>query len=301
MRWSFNTHLATASAVAIVVLVILFCSWPKVNESSRNVQRQTKDASLPNEYLASIQRALKTERELDTQVQLTVYYQGPVLVRVAWREPDFLYIHVGQFGDNPEQWYWYENQKLCVYEDCPVRGVRGICVTNILQIAEGNAERAFELVLSKSENVTYYGKVGVGLLRLIQDAATDRLEINETETTWLLKAATDAFDTKRIEPFLSGTEDRTFVVFELPRTARIVPEVDSIRVWLEIVPNEPGVAYPPEAAIIARFETIQFSLDRERLTFPKPPIGAMKAIELDSVDEINVDIMYSVRFTPNTE
>lgn len=301
MRWDLKSKLVTVCVAGLILLLAVFCIRPLLEESSHDDPRVTTTRSVSRDHLESIQSQLKTARELDAQMRVTIYYQGPVPIRIARRKPEFLFFHKDSFGDAPAEWYWYENQQLCVYEEWRARGGRGVCVTNILEIAEGSAERAFELVLSKSENLAQYGYVGLGLLRLAQEAPAAQLKISETDTAWQLTGAADVFDSKVIERFLSGTEDRTFVVFELSRPARVMPRIASIRVGLESVSTEPGTAIPPAAGTIAEFDSLQFLLDREQFRFPKPPTNAIKNIKLKDVDAIDVGIMNRLPLIPTTE
>lgn len=292
MRCSIRLKLATLAAIAMVFLSVALCIWYQNDDSHHDAQTIAKAASLPKDRLGSIQRELRNARDFYAELRITVGYQGPYPVQIAWRKPHIVFIHIAALLDNPEVWYWFENQQLCVYEKWPARGSRGVCVTNVLPISECNAERAFELILSKSESLAYYGNLGLRLLQLIQDVAVKRLDIKESETMWQLTAETNAFDAKLIKPFQEGSNDRTFVVFELPRTATMAT-IDTIRVETE--------GYPPEAGVIATFEALQFSFDRERLKFPKPPPGLMKTIEVKDVDALNSEIIDSLRPTPIAE
>ena len=86
---------------------------------------------------------------------------------------------------------------------------------------------------------------------------------------------------------MEGSDKRAFVVFELPRSARTMAKISSIRVGLETIPPE-----SPKAGHLVEFESLQFSFDRERLKFPKPPPGLMKTIEVKDADALNSDIIY---------
>ena len=283
----------SVAAFSIFSMMAELCIRIQPDKSDRTVEHvQTR----PRESLASIQHQLRTAQEFDAQLRVTVAYQGPFHVRIAWRKPDFIFIHVAGLWDNPAEWYWYENQQLCVYEVWPARGARGVCVTNVLQLAEGDAERAFELVLSKSESFTAYGNVGLRLLQLVQEVAAAQLDINETETAWQLTATPDAFNAKVIEPYMEGSDNLAFVVFELPRSTRPMAKISSVHVGLETVPPESA-----KAGHLAEFESLQFSFDRERLKFPKLPTGLMKTIQVKDAEALNSEIIDSLRPIPIAE
>lgn len=297
MRWNSNHTFAMVAVIAIVSTTALSYIWLRVRDSNHDVQANA--ASMPKASLTSIQDQLKTAPEFDAQLRMTIYYQGPVPVRIAWRKPDFFFIHVDRFGDAPATWYWFENQQLCVYEEWHERGARGVCVTNIIPLADGDAERAFDLVRSKSETLAYYGHVALDLLQLIQDAAAERLDINETDTTWQFAAPPEAFDTALFEPYLFGPDCRTHVVFELLRRDRSMAEIAAIRVGCEPVPpiaRVGGILF--EAGFIAEFDSFRFSCDRERLKFPAPPADMMHSIEVENVDALNTEIIDNVRPVP---
>lgn len=293
MRSHFNYILMSVAGFSIFSMMAVLCiriQPDKPNHAVAHVQAH------PRESLASTQHQLRTAQEFDARLRVTVAYQGPYDVQIAWRKPDFLFIHVAGLWDNPAEWYWYENQQLCVYEVWPARGARGVCVTNVLQLAEGDTERAFDLVLSKSESFSAYGNVGLRLLQLAQEVAVAKVDINETETAWQLTATPNAFNAKVIEPYMEGSEQRAFVVFELPRSARTMARISSIRVGLESVPPE-----SVKAGHLAEFESLQFSFDRVRLKFPKPPPGLMKIIEVKDVDALNVELTNPLRLVPTNE
>ena len=290
MRWKSVIMLVPVAAITGILLAALFFRQLRVDES--NDVAQEMSSSTPEDLLAEIQLQLKTAKEFDAQLQITIYFQGPVPIQIAWRKPEFFFIHVGAFGDNPATWYWFENQQLHVYEEWPMQRARGVCVTNLMQIAEGDAKRGFDLVLSASEFHAYLGYIALELLDLLKDAAAERLEINETETLWQLTGAPDAFDAKLIEPF--DTDDRTSARFELPKADHAQSWITAIRIEYESVLPGPENSIPPDAGIIAEFESLQFSFDRERLTFPHPPHDLMKIVEVKDIDAL-MEVMNSLR------
>jgi len=293
MPWIVGTILAVALLAAAVSYLAARRGSSPHHETQTSSRTALNKQPPGQDRFTQIQRQLTAAGEFDAELQETVYYQGPAAVRIAWQKPDFVFIHVGGFGDNPRTWYWYENQKLCIYEEWPARGGRGVCVTNVLDVA-GGAERAFALVLNKCGGFAYFGELGLRAIHLLEVARSDRLEIVETDKEWRCTASEDSFAVDSIKPFLSGTEYRTLVTFLLPREAQSPAAVAKILVEYQNPNREKRLDVPPEGGVITDVKALRFSLDRKQLQFANPPAGSMKTVEIESSEKLGPEIINSL-------
>jgi hypothetical protein len=293
MRWKLVSALVTVAAILALLFIVQFFNPLKITDFDDVSGGKT--ASTPKDLLAGIQRQLKTAEEFDAELRISIYYQDPVPVRIAWRKPEFLFIHVGATGDNPATWYWIDNQQLYVYEESPSRPPRGICVNNLMQIAEGDAKNGFELALSASKIHAYYGYVALSLFRFLQDAGSERLENSEMKSVWRLTGEPHTSNAEMMELFVTENGNRSTVVLELPKADRADVTLATIRIEYGSIQSQADSDVPPEAGIIAEIDTLQFSLDRTRLKFPTPSYDSLETVDLKDSNALNVDFSWILR------
>ncbi len=297
VRWTAWIALVVVVAVLIFLLTNQYLTPFTVTDSDDVSQ----GARVLRDRLADIQEQLRTTDGIDAEVQCTIYFQGPVAVRVARHKPDFLFIHVSSYEDNPATWYWFDNHQLYVYEEWPNRPPQGICVSNLMQIAEGNTNYGFELVVDASKAHAYYGYVALSLLRLFQDADPERLEISKTDLLWQLTGKPHTDDPHLMELFATGTGDHSDLIFELPQAAQTGASTPSLRI--KFGPAQPwgGSEIPPEAGVVAEFDALCFSLDRSRLKFPAVSSDLLETIDLSDRGALNSDFSRLLRPVRNLE
>ncbi len=286
MRRKLLIALVTVGAMLALLFAVQFFIPHKITDSD-DVSRG-KTASTPKGLLSGIQSQLATTEEFDAELRITIYFQGPVPVRIAWRKPEFLFIHVGAFGDNPAIWYWIDNQQLYIYEESPRRPPKGICVKNLMHIAVGDAKLGFELALSASAIHTYYGYIALCFMRFLQDTDPERLEISEMESLWRLAGEPYTSNAEMMELF---NDNSSTLVFKFPKADRTDTTIAPIR--MEYVSVQSDV--PPEAGIIVEIDRLQFSLDRTRLKFPAPSYDSFETIDVKDRDALNSDFSWILR------
>ena len=251
--------------------------------------------------LASLQRRLGTENEINVKMTLVAYAgmmgssvkQPPVELTIAWHKPDFYYTYEVDSGKGPTCWYWLEEGKLHAVEYWRnLRGMkpdelraRGVCVTDFVRVAGPKPEAAFQLARERTKSFALVGSYGMHMLDVLREANPKAVSVERRAAGWRLREKATDFKSSFVRNSLFEDKSSAYVTNDLAEGKQ---PLKGIAIYPDLK-RHPDVASPE-----VNFHEMSFSLDRKGLQFPKNT-EIIKSVEVKSSDRISAELIDSLR------
>ena len=239
-------------------------------------------AKSPQAQVAALQTQIRESKELHAEFTTTAWYQKMGPIRAQWRKPDFFLIDAAAWGDNCREVYWFRNSELVIYEDWPKRGERGVRVTNLVELLEGNTERAYDEASKRMPDFMAAAGIGVRLMQFVGSAPADQLTIRETQGALRVSVGLQALGAAA-QGFQPLDNVKTTFVFEIPAAEQQSPAIR--RAWIE------HEGTPVEAGISVEFSKLEFQLAPKDHSPPDLPLEILTPIRLTELSELTVSLI----------